>query len=78
MLDRIVRRIMGDVTLEIHPPDIVVKGRRRVEAIRYLIGREANYGLKDLDIAGYRNMLDKYTILLNRLPPGSMKSKVTH
>jgi energy-coupling factor transporter ATP-binding protein EcfA2 len=71
MLDRIVRRIMGDVTLEIHPPDIVVKGRRRVEAIRYLIGREANYGLKDLDIAGYRNMLDKYTILLNRLPPGS-------
>ncbi len=71
MIRRILDKIIGDARIEVKPPDIIVWRRNNVYVTRYLIGREADTGLYDLDEASYRSLVDKYAVIINRLPPGS-------
>ncbi len=71
MLDKITRLLGWNCKVEIDPPDIVSKCRGRIGVVRYLISEEVNYGLESSSIDKLKILIDKYAMLLDRLPPSS-------
>ncbi len=71
VIKKLLKKILGDIYIELSPPDMIVRRRGRVYVTRYLIGREASIGLYELDESMYRNLIDKYSVVINRLPPAS-------
>jgi len=68
----IVGSIIGlDFTIEVKPPDLIVKTSGGVHVIRYLIGEEANFGIRDLNSDFIKRFVEIYSTIMSKLPEGS-------
>lgn len=68
---KILKTIFRDAEFELDPPDLIVSYGKNISIIRYLVGVEANYGLLELSDNELKNIIDKYSVILDRMPIGS-------
>ena len=71
MINRLLRYLRRDVKAEIKPPDLIVYDGGRVSITRYLVSGEVNYGLRELTRDKLHSVIEKYSMMLERIPDGS-------
>ncbi len=72
LVEKLLAKILGgDLEVKIKPPDLIIERNGRVYIIRYLIGKEASFGLNEINGEVIKRFIETYSSILEKLPEGS-------
>ncbi len=74
-IERVFEKLMGSGKIceyyDVKPPDLICKQGSRYIVVRYLIGEEVDYSLRELDLSKLKDLVSSFSELLELLPPRS-------